>query len=887
MTSSSEGTPPHDRPEWPDPHDSAAHDAMRSFESDEWMARTSAASESGALGEIAGYRLLRLVARGAQGTVYEAAEPRTRRRVAVKRMVLDGDGHEDARFARETAVLALLAHPGIVSLLAAPQEDGSRLIVMEWVDGVPIDEWSDSVWASRAAADSVLAIARTLASAARAVAAAHALGIVHRDIKPSNLLVTAEGVPKVLDFGLAKQSGVLDAGRTQGFAGTPSWCSPEQVAGQPTSADCRTDVHALGLIAYRAMSGRTAFDSRMPIGPLFEQIRHSMPPMLSRPGVRIPRELALIVMRCLAKEPSMRYASAAEVADDLDRFLAGEPVHAHPPGIAYVVRTFVRRNRLLSLSIAVSISAIAIAAAASIRFAVDATRARDIANARAEEASAARIRAERMTGFVEDILSLTRERDAASGSQDSQQVIALAARTLESGANPAEMQRDLREMLGRALHEIGDYAGAVRQFEHQLELLPPDGADLGRVRALLSIERSQRSAGLTAAARTTAEKAVAEVKRMGPAEDAPEGLDELGSRAHEAIALARIAESRTSEAVDAAHVAVKLAQRSGIASQVVQAQSTKALALHAAGDLTAAATLAIGALELSRSTDMRATDRSRLLFNASYLSGDAGRTDEALLLIDELVEWRRANLGGHHPRTLAALGQRAAVLRDLGRLDEAVEGFEAIVAVLDDGNPAQAEDRSNYLRHLARVLHLRNRGGDRERAIGLCVSAIDAWLAAPDVSVQRVARPLALLLEAVASRDGGAVAVALARELPERAASRGAPPDRVAIIRARTASSLRSPALRAAVKVDDAMIRRAEEDRALLAQVHGEDSTWALEAAMAPPLLLSIRAQPGDRDSARAAFESVLARATASLGPQSEVARAAKARLGEIGAVDR
>lgn len=284
---------------------------------------------------------------------------------------------------------------------------------------------------------------------------------------------------------------------------------------------------------------------------------------------------------------------------------------------------------------------------------------------------------------------------------------------------------------------------------------------------------------------------------------------------------------------------------------------------------------------------MRATDRSRLLFNASYLAGDAGRPSEALPLIDELVEWRRANLGERHPRTLGALAQRAAVLRDLGRLDESVEAFDGIIAALDETDPRQAEDRSNYLRHLGRVLQLRNRGDDLDRAIGLYARSIDAWLAAPDVSVYRVSRPVGLLLEAVAIRDGAAAAVALARELPERAALRGAPPDRIAIIRARTASGLRSPALRTAVTVDDAMIRTAQEDHALVAQRHGECSTWALEAAMAPPLLLSIRSQPGDLERARAAFESVLAQATASLGPQSEVARAAKARIGELGPVDR
>lgn len=864
--------------------DPTTKEALRSFETDEWVHRSSASMASDSLGEIAGYRLLRLVARGAQGIVYEAMEPRTKRRVAIKRMALHGDGHEDARFARETAVLALLAHPSIVSLLAAPREDGSRLIVMEWVDGMSIDEWSDSVWASRSGPDSVQAIARTLVGAARAVAAAHALGIVHRDIKPSNLLVSADGVPKVLDFGLAKQSGAIDAGQTQGFAGTPSWSAPEQVQELPQSVDCRTDVHALGLVAYRALTGCTAFDSDLPLGPLFEKIRFAVPPLPARAGASIPKELGLIVMRALEKDPLRRYASAAELADDIDRFLAGEQVHAHPPGLAYVVRTFMRRNRGISLSIGAAVAAIALAAAVSLFFAVDATRARDTANARAEEASAARIRAERMTGFLEDILAITRERDAAEGGQSSQEVIALLARTLESRGNPADMDRDLREMLGRALHEIGDYAGAVRQFEHQLALLATDGYPIQRAGVLLAIERSQRAAGLSADAAQTSARALAELERAGPHGDPSRlsALDELYSRVHEALALAHIAEFRAPDAVAAAERAVMFAQRGSDMSLLARTQTTMALALQAAGDRVAAANLAIESLELSRSSDMRATERSRLMFSAAYLATDAGRPRDALPIVEELIEWRRANLGESHPLTASAIGQRAMVLRDLGRFDEAAEAFQMLVDTTGGTDAAHAEARSNYLRHLARTLHLRNRSGDIDRAIDLYLLSIDEWLAAPDVSVYRMARPVTFLLDAVTTRDGAQAAVALARELPHRAAALGATPDRIAMIRARTASSLRLPALRAAVTVDDTMIRQAQEDHAVVAQRHGEGSTWTLEAELAVPLLLEIRDKPGDRDSVRIALESILARASAALGPQSEVARAAWARISEL-----
>ncbi|MEY3022897.1 MAG: Serine/threonine-protein kinase PrkC, partial [Planctomycetota bacterium] len=402
---------------------------MLAFESDAWIARAARAEEPVLAGELAGYRLARLVARGAQGTVYEAVEPRTGRRVAIKRLLGGSDGSlEDTRFSRETSVLGALAHPNIVSLLSAPVDDGARLLVMEWVDGESFEAWADGVWGAQAEGAAARTIARAVADAARAVAAAHALGIVHRDLKPSNVLVARDGSPKVLDFGLAKAlspaAGAAEVTRTNGFAGTPSWAAPEQIDGDPRAIDARTDVHALGLLAFRALAGRAAFDASLPIGALFESIRARTPAFTAVERRHVPKELALVVLRALEKEPARRYAHAGELADDLARFLAGAPVEAHPPSALYLARTLVRRHRAASAAIAVALAAVVAGAGASLAFAIDATRARGAETARADEAVAARLRAERMNGFFEDLLGSLRERDATGEPSSAREIIA-------------------------------------------------------------------------------------------------------------------------------------------------------------------------------------------------------------------------------------------------------------------------------------------------------------------------------------------------------------------------------------------------------------------------------------------------------------------------------
>ena len=890
--------------------------AILTFESDAWIARAARAEEPVLVGELAGYRLARVVARGAQGTVYEATEPRTGRRVAIKRLLREGpggDGLEDTRFSRETSVLGALAHPNIVALLSAPEADGARLLVMEWVDGESFDQWADGVWRAQPVGEAVRTIARALADAARAVAAAHALGIVHRDLKPSNVLVARDGAPKVLDFGLAKPVEGADATRTNGFAGTPSWAAPEQIDGDARAIGPRADVHALGLLAFRALAGRGAFDATLPIGALFEAIRTRVPAFTATDRRRVPKELALVVLRALEKEPARRYANAGAFADDLARFLAGEPVEAHPPGALYLARTLVRRHRTASAALLVALAAVVAGAGVSLAFAVDATRARRAETTRADEADAARLRAERMNGFFQDLLANLRERDATGTPSTAREIIASAAASLGARATPPDAERDLRETLARALFEIGDYAGAVVENERLVALTDADpGADaLERARVRIALGHARQHAGLRSAARTMATEALALLEtvadatpdarrgdatrdrsatRADSAMDSRDGSTNdpaatarprdpalLRAQALETVAFAHLTELKGPQAMARATEAVEAARRAGSRRQASAALSTLALAHELVGEREAAADVARAAVDEARDLGLDSAAWTRLLYNAGYLASGAGRHAEALAFLDEAIALRAEALGDRHPRTVTARVQRALVLRKLGRHDEAVALFESLLAEL--ALPADAQDAlaieriANIERHLGRAYEYRNAEGDDDRAILAYERSLAGLARSTEASVNRIRGPVRFLLAAIARRDGGDAMLATARALGDGTLAPAASARGLALFRAIATQTLAAHAATPDGWLDADGLAGAREDAALLEAEFGAASAEAFEANLALVVRLVRDPAPDLRAEGARRLDALRAQTLESFGADSEPVR--------------
>ncbi len=274
------------------------------------------------------YEIRRELGRGGMGVVYEARQVSLNRSVALKMVkagLLAGDD-ELRRFQNEAEAIALLDHPGVVPVYEVGRHDGQHYFSMKLVPGgslVPlIDRYTHD---PRAAA-------RLVAEAAEAVAHAHARGLLHRDLKPANILVDAEGHPHVTDFGLAKRV-AADVELTQSGAilGTPAYMSPEQASGRRGSVTTASDVYGLGAVLYALLTGRAPFGGDSVVETL-DAVRNAPPEPPRRLNAAVPRDLETICLKAMAKEPPRRFASAADLAADLKRWLAGEPITARPVG---------------------------------------------------------------------------------------------------------------------------------------------------------------------------------------------------------------------------------------------------------------------------------------------------------------------------------------------------------------------------------------------------------------------------------------------------------------------------------------------------------------------------------------------------------------------------
>ena len=287
------------------------------------------AAESLPLPAIPGYEILKNLGRGGMGVVYWAWHSQLNRPVALK-MLLAGDHaspQELCRFRIEAEAIARLQHPNFVQIYDVGRWNGRPYLSMEYVDdGSLARRLVGNPQPMRTAAELVEVLARAMHHA-------HQRGIVHRDLKPANILFTADGVPKIADFGLAK---LLDgSGPTLTYSGTtlgtPSYMAPEQAAGNSKAVGPATDVYALGAILYELLTGRPPFKAEIPRETM-RQVQWDEPIPPNRLQPKLSRDLTTICLKCLQKEGGKRYLSAEALAEDLRRFLAGEPIRAHRRG---------------------------------------------------------------------------------------------------------------------------------------------------------------------------------------------------------------------------------------------------------------------------------------------------------------------------------------------------------------------------------------------------------------------------------------------------------------------------------------------------------------------------------------------------------------------------
>jgi len=330
-----------------------------------------------------GYEILGVLGRGGMGVVYDARQIALKRRVALK-MVTAG-AHtgpaERTRFQVEAEAVAALQHPNIVQIYEVGEHDGIPYFSLEYVGGGSLErKIKRQPMPPRDAAGLVQSLAV-------AMDYAHERGIVHRDLKPANVLMTADGLPKITDFGLAKRLGDSDSSQTQAgtILGTPSYMAPEQAEGEIKEVGTLADVYSLGAVLYQLLTGRPPFQGTTMLETL-ELVRTQEPVPVRQLQPKVARDLETICLKCLQKQPAKRYIDAGALATDLGHFLANEPIEARPVGRVERLWRWCHRNPgIAALTAAVFLLLATVAVTSSVmavRIAfehAEAVKARDLA----------------------------------------------------------------------------------------------------------------------------------------------------------------------------------------------------------------------------------------------------------------------------------------------------------------------------------------------------------------------------------------------------------------------------------------------------------------------------------------------------------------------------
>jgi tetratricopeptide (TPR) repeat protein len=591
---------------------------------------------------IGGFEIIRRIGAGGMGAVYEAQQDQPRRRAAVK-VLRPGSASARVlrRFEYEAEILAKLDDPGIARVYAAGTfdlGDGAQpWFAMELIDGRPLTGFAvDHTPSLTARLELMLRICDS-------VQHAHQRGIVHRDLKPANILVTSDGLPKILDFGVARAIDA-DVHATMQTAvgelvGTLNYMSPEQLSGDPDRIDTRSDVYALGVIGYELLAGRLPHGRRSSaMTEIIITIEHEDPKRLGLIDPACRGDIETIFRKALEKDPDRRYQSAADLAADLRRYLNDEPVLARPATAWYQLRKFARRNRPLVGGVAATMLALIVGI---ILYAVEAHRAnREAARSRYEADKTLAVNNFITNDFMMKLL-------AAANALEPGERLDMHDLVDEAAANVGIMFADrplaeaaVRNEVGTIYYNIGAFPKAAEQYDRALELWEDE---LGPLHA-----------------------------------DTLKAVNNLGQ------CMAHLKRDEEAEALYRRALEGRLRVLGEENPYTLASMNNLANLLRWSGRLDEAETMMRRTLAGQERT-LGPAHKHTLITKANLgtVLIERDRIDEACRLHQEVYEACVETLGPDHVTTLVAGSRLASTLRLAGELDDAVALQERIVAALE------------------------------------------------------------------------------------------------------------------------------------------------------------------------------------------------------------
>lgn len=740
------------------------------------------------------YRIDNAIARGGMATVYRAsrADDQFQQQVAIKVMdVRLSDPALVALFRSERQILAMLEHPALTRLLdGGVTPVGEPYLVMELVDGVPIDQYCDQ------AGLSIDARLRLFLQVCDGVSFAHRNLVLHRDLKPSNILVTTDGRVKVVDFGTAK---LLEPGLQATISGaplTPAYASPEQLTGRGVGT--ASDQYSLGLMLFELLSGASPFGERRSLVSAVERavsgatvpplpsgvtaaaaaVRRTTTPALTR---TLSGDLATIVGKALALEPDQRYASVQHMADDLQRWMSGEPILARPSTLAYRLRMFVARHRLEAAALVVAFVALVGGLLTA------------IVQARRAEAEA--IRATAVTRFVTTMLG-SADPNALGRDVTVREVVIKATTDAAALDATPELASAVRGVIGQTLVGLGDFDTATEQYAVALaaerRVAPSGSAEALRLLTMTSY--AQENAGRLEEASLTLAEAAAEMARLADVDDAIRAsyLDQRGrvaaargdfAAAREAFEEARAfvrgttlgPEARANAAANLAFTLANLGQLREALSMyeeaIAQTRTASGPESNAVGDVLSPYATVLWYLD-ERERALRAYEEAMRIkrrtlgpehpnyamtvVNYADSLVTMGQHERAVPLLREVLALRGSTLPDPHPSVAASLVLLGRALGPLGQLDEAErsirEGLEIRTTTLAADDWKIASARSILGEHLT----LAGRFADAEPMLLDAERELSALLGDESAVVADARQRLAMLYTALERPDEAA-----------------------------------------------------------------------------------------------------------------------------------